>query len=53
MLTVDEVAHILNFSPRTVRQKAKRHEIPFIRIGRDMRFHPEVIRGLLDTAKEQ
>ena len=50
MLTVEEVGQILNFSPRTVREKAKRKQIPFVRIGRTMRFHPDAIRALLDAA---
>ena len=50
MLTVEEVGQILNFSPRTVREKAKRKQIPFVRIGRTMRFHPDAIRAFLDAA---
>ena len=52
LLTVEEVAQILSFSPRTVRDKAKRGEIPSVHIGRDVRFHPDVIRELLASGKE-
>ena len=51
LLTVDEVARMLNFNPRTVRQKAKRGEIPFIRLGRDIRFRPDTIREILEPGK--
>ena len=47
LLTVEEVAKILNLSPRSVRSKAHRGDIPYVRIGRDMRFHPDEIRKLL------
>lgn len=50
MLTVEEVGQILHFSPRTVREKAKRKQIPFVRIGRTLRFHPDAIRAFLDAA---
>jgi excisionase family DNA binding protein len=52
LLTVEEVAQILSFSPRKVRDKAKRGEIPSVRIGRDVRFHPDAIRELLASGKE-
>ncbi len=52
LLTVEEVAQILNFSLRAVRDKAKRGEIPSVRIGRDVRFHPDAIRKLLESGKE-
>ena len=52
LLTAKEVAQILNFTPGTVRGKARRGEIPFVRIGRDIRFHPDVIRKLLESGKE-
>lgn len=43
MLTIDEVAALLNISAAKAYHLAKRGEIPGRRIGREWRFHPAQI----------
>lgn len=44
LLTVDEVAELLNVAPTAVRHMVNRRQIPFIRIGeRRLRFDQDAI----------
>lgn len=51
LLTTIEIAEYLNFKPVTIRRKAKRGEIPSIRIGNRLRFDKKQIdRWLLQRS---
>ena len=43
-MTTDEVAAVLRVTPRAVQKLADRGGIPFVRVGRLLRFRPEVLR---------
>ena len=47
LLTVDDVAAILNLHPVTVRKLQLRGEIPALHIGRSVRFAPAAIAALI------
>lgn len=48
LLTVPEVAELLRLSPAAIYALTYRRQIPFIRIGRRLRFDPETISDWLD-----
>jgi excisionase family DNA binding protein len=48
LLTDRKVAEKLSVSTRTVIDWRNSGKIPFIRIGRSIRYRPESIRGLLE-----
>ncbi|MFO0933651.1 MAG: helix-turn-helix domain-containing protein [Planctomycetota bacterium] len=41
-------AKLINMSPRWVRRAAAAGDIPYVRIGRALRFRPEDLRALVD-----
>ena len=47
LLTVEQVAGILNLSVRTVRRLVKDNKLPIVRIGRAVRVRPEVLAALI------
>jgi excisionase family DNA binding protein len=47
MLTVNEVAEILQISPRTVRRMIDDGRLPVVRIGRAVRVHPDTVAALM------
>lgn len=47
----DDVAVALGSKPKTIRMRVWRNEIPYLRIGRSIRFRPSVIRALLEAAE--
>ena len=47
-LTVDQVAERTGWRPATIRQKVWRREIPFYRLGRNIRFKEADIEQLLE-----
>lgn len=47
LLTVDQFAEALGLKPATVRQKVWRREIEFVRVGRAIRFRPELVEKLI------
>lgn len=47
LLTVEEFAAALGLSPRTVRQWVWMRRVPFIRVGRAIRFRPETVDAIL------
>lgn len=56
LLGVDEFAQLVGQKPSTIRQKIWRREIEFVRIGRSIRFRPELVdeiiqRGTVPPAK--
>lgn len=50
LLTIEEVARLLHVSVTTVRRLVAAGQIPEIRIGRLIRFHPDVVRQLRSSA---
>ena len=50
ILTIEELADLLKVSTRTIRRIVKRRELPYIRIGRQLRFRRESIDAWLDSS---
>ena len=50
LLTVDQLAERWQVSPRTIRRKIARKQIPVIRIGRSVRIHPDMAELGPDSA---
>jgi excisionase family DNA binding protein len=48
LLTIDEVAEVLRVSVRTMRRLVACRSLPFIRVGRLVRFRPEDVRRFLE-----
>lgn len=48
LLTVDDVAQMTGWKPKTVRMKVWRREIEFVKLGRSVRFREESIHRLID-----
>ena len=51
LLTVADVAEQLQFSTRTIRRMIDRGEIPFIRIGRQMRVAPNDLAAFVHGSR--
>ena len=41
--TADEAGHYLKMHPESVRRKARQRELPYVRIGRWLRFRKEAL----------
>ena len=52
LLTVDDVAKILNVSDRTVRRLCEREELPHIYIGSQLRFEKSDLENYLKNNKK-
>lgn len=52
LLTVEDVAKILNVSDRTVRRLCDREELPHIYIGSQLRFEKTDLENYLKTNKK-
>ena len=48
LLNVDEVAHLTGWRPATIRQKVWRRELPYVKLGRSVRFKESEIKALID-----
>jgi excisionase family DNA binding protein len=48
LLTTDEFAAALGISPKTVRSWTFYRKVPFVRIGRAIRFKRETVNELID-----
>lgn len=48
LLTTEEFAVALGLSPKTVRQWVWMRRVPFIRVGRAIRFRPETVNEIID-----
>jgi hypothetical protein len=46
-----QVAVAMGAAEKTIRMRCWRGEIPFLKIGRSVRFRPSVIRSLLEAAE--
>jgi excisionase family DNA binding protein len=51
LLTVEEFAAALNVRPKTVRDWVLERRYPFVRVGRLVRFRPEVLDGLIECGE--
>lgn len=47
LLTVIEIASMLNISPRTLRRRIKDKTLPAVRIGRLVRIHPDDLAAFM------
>ena len=52
LLTVDEVAELLALSPRTIYKWTTSRRIPFLRVGRRLRFSESDLKAWLDSKKQ-
>jgi excisionase family DNA binding protein len=50
LLTVNEVAQMTGWKPKTVRMKVWRRELEFVKLGRSVRFREETINRLIDRS---
>lgn len=48
LLTNDEFAAALGLSPKTTRQWTWMRKVPFVRVGRAIRFRPETVDEILN-----
>ncbi len=48
LLTINEVAQMLGWKPKTVRMKVWRRELEFVKLGRSVRFREETINRLIE-----
>lgn len=44
LITVEELSELLRKKPRTVREMVYKGQIPYLKIGRSIRFDPNVIQ---------
>ena len=51
--TVEEVANYLRLKPETVRAMTRRGELPYIKLGRMLRFRKSSIDGWLQSVSAQ
>lgn len=51
LMTTDEVAAVTGWKPSTIRQKVWRRQIPFIKLGRNVRFRQEAITKMIDDSE--
>jgi excisionase family DNA binding protein len=50
LLTVNDVAQMTGWKPKTVRMKVWRRELEFVKLGRSVRFREETINRLIDRS---
>ena len=53
LLTVDDVAEVLQVSPRSVRRMVADGRLPVIRLGRAVRVHPLAVATLMDGSGQE
>lgn len=53
LLTLTEIAALLRVSKKTIYYWVNRNEIPFLRIGRHLRFNPEVVLAFFSLKTEE
>lgn len=49
LLTIKEVAEVLNVNPRTVNRMIDRGELPAVKVGNRWRIKPEDVKDFLKT----
>jgi len=53
LLTIDDLAHFLNVKAKTLYSMVHRSEIPFIKVGRLLRFNREHIETWLSNRRNR
>jgi len=48
LLTVDEVARLTGWRPATIRMKVWRRELPYVKLGRSVRFKESEISKIIE-----
>jgi excisionase family DNA binding protein len=48
LLNVEEFADAVGLSPKTVRQWVWMRRVPYVRVGRAIRFRPETVKEIID-----
>jgi excisionase family DNA binding protein len=48
LLTINDVAEMTGWKPKTVRMKVWRRELEFVKLGRSVRFREETINQLIE-----
>jgi excisionase family DNA binding protein len=48
LLTVEDVASWTGWKPSTIRNKCWRKELPYLKLGRNIRFKQDVIERLIE-----
>jgi excisionase family DNA binding protein len=51
LLTIREVSEVLGLHPNTIRNLMERGELPFIKIGKSLRFHTEDVQAFIERAR--
>lgn len=49
LMTVEEVAEYLNLTKKAVRRRVERDAIPYRKVGRSIRFHPQELEEWTKT----
>jgi len=49
LLTVEQFAEALGMKPSTIRQRIWRQELEVVRIGRSVRFKPELVEKMIQA----
>ncbi len=50
LLTVEQVSQMTGWRPATIRQKVWRRELPFVKLGRSVRFKEAEIARIIEDA---
>jgi len=48
LLTVDQVARLTGWRPATIRMKVWRRELPYVKLGRSVRFKEDEINKIIE-----
>jgi excisionase family DNA binding protein len=51
LLTTDQVAKILGMKPQTIRTWCFYRKVPFLKLGKSVRFEPSVVRELIERSR--
>jgi excisionase family DNA binding protein len=51
LLDIDETARLLNTTPRFVRRLVQERRVPYLKVGRFIRFDPDEIDAWLDGCR--
>jgi excisionase family DNA binding protein len=51
LLTVEEFADAVGMSPKTIRQWVWMRRVPFLRVGRAIRFRPSTVEEILKRSE--
>ena len=48
LLTVDQVARLTGWRPATIRSKVWKRELPYVKLGRSLRFRADEISKIIE-----